>query len=379
MSFLTWNDVYHELWLQAAQSRGTVTSIGELPGTTRYSTLPEWPRTTGADAIAIASLVDPILSATPLRPGGYGITRLWQAAIIEIEAIAFPMPAAEYVHNRALWSTLLAVAAHLNTMGAPVPDEETWGAVLATLWAPAVAYRNATGPQSGPQTKTLTAPTFERMWDTLRAELATARGFDRRDDEIGGTIDVPRTTSADVRRLEAYWGRALVQLQLKVISGAVPSPEEFEDLQLEWQAVAGAVDEHAVHGNTHEVYPGNLEFWRATSALSTVLDVLEAGPAPYELVDAGKPAPVTPGRPPVSEAPPATPKATDLSSRLNEAADSAVTALAHLVNDASAGLVKTVGRPLLITGAAVAALILLLRGTADCNCAREPTADAEAR
>lgn len=377
--FVTWNDVYHELWLQAAQSRGTVTSVGELPGATRYSTLPEWPRTTGADAIAIASLVDPILSATPLRPGGYGITRLWQTAIIEIEAIAFPMPTAEYIHNRALWSTLLAVAAHLNTMGAPVPDEETWGAVLATLWSPAVAYRNATGPQSGPQTQTLTAPTYERMWDTLRAALATARGFDRRDDEIGGTIDVPRTTSAEVRRLAAYWGRALVQLQLKVISGAVPSPEEFEDLQLEWQAVAGAVDEDAVHGNTHEVYPGNLEFWRATSALSTVLDVLEAGPAPYELVDAGKPAPPTPGRPAVPDAPPAKPKATDPSSRFNEAADTAVTALAHLVHDASAGLVKTVGRPLLITGAAVAALILLLRGTADCDCAREPAADVEAR
>jgi hypothetical protein len=216
------------------------------------------------------------------------------------------------------------------------------------------------------------------MWDTLRAALATARGFDRRDDELGGTIDVPRTTSADVRRLEAYWGRALVDLQLKVMTGAVASPEEFEDLQLEWQAVAGAVDDDAVHGNAHGVYPGNLEFWRATGALSTVLDVLGDSPAPYELVDAGTPAPVTPVTP-VSDPPSAKPKVADLSSRLNDAADTAVTAIAHLVHDASAGLVKTVGRPLLITGAAVAALILLLRGTAGCDCAREPVADAEAR
>ena len=388
MSFVTWNDVYHELWLQAAQSRGTVTSVGELPGATRYSTLPEWPRTSGADAIAIASLVDPILSATPLRPGGYGITRLWQSAVIEMEAVAFPMPTAEYIHNRALWSTLLAVAAHLSTMGAPVPDEATWEAVLGTLWSPAVAYRNASGPPSTPPTKTLTAPTFERMWETLHNELAFARGFDRRDDEIGGTIAVPRTTRADVRQLEAYWGRALAQLQLQVITGAVPSPEEFEDLQLEWQAVAHAIDEDAVRGNALGIYPSNLEFWRATSALSSVLGVLDtigAAPAPYELSESGTPAPPTPAPlapnvPPTPAPPPVPtqPKATDLSSRLNDAADSAVNALAHLVHDASAGLVRTVGRPLLVTGAAMAAVILLLRGTRPCDCDPAPAADPEA-
>src|SRR6185436_19958644 len=112
MLLVTWNDAYTDPWNQAAQSRGTVTHAGELPGATRYSSLAEWPRTTGADVIAIASLVDPILNETPLRPGGYGITRLWQTAVIEIESIAFPNPAAEYVNNRAFWSTLLAVAAH---------------------------------------------------------------------------------------------------------------------------------------------------------------------------------------------------------------------------------------------------------------------------
>src|ERR1041384_1013811 len=131
MSFVTWNDVYQQLWIQAAQSRGTVTSVGDMPGAPRYSTLPEWPRTTGADVIAIASLVDPILTETPLRPGGYGITRLWQTQVIEIEGIAFPNPATEYVHNRAFWSTLLAVAAHLATMGGPVPEDARRQALVA--------------------------------------------------------------------------------------------------------------------------------------------------------------------------------------------------------------------------------------------------------
>src|SRR6185503_7350310 len=62
MLLVTWNDVYTDLWNHAAQSRGTVTRVGELAGATRYSSLAEWPRTTGADVIAIASLVDPILN-----------------------------------------------------------------------------------------------------------------------------------------------------------------------------------------------------------------------------------------------------------------------------------------------------------------------------
>jgi hypothetical protein len=171
MSLVHWNEVYHELWLQAAKSRGTATHVGELLGATRHSTLPEWPRTTGADVTAMAALVDPILNAMPLRPGSYGVTRLWQTAVIEIEAIAFPSPAAEYVHNRSLWSTLLAVAAHLRTIDAPVPEEEAWEALLEALWSPAsVEHRNA----SGPATRMITRSTFDGMWSTLRTETTSS-------------------------------------------------------------------------------------------------------------------------------------------------------------------------------------------------------------
>lgn len=376
MSFVTWNDVYHELWIQAAQSRGTVTSVGEVPGATRYGTLPEWPRTTGADAIAIASLVDPILSATPLRPGGYGITRLWQTAVIEIESIAFLEPAAEYVHNRALWSTLLAVAAHLSTMGALVPDEDAWQTLLATLWSPAIEYRNAIGPT----TRMLTAPTYETMWATLRAELATAHGFDLRDDELGASIEVPRTTNGDAVRLAAYWTRALVQLQVKVMTGAVASPNEFEDLQLEWQAATADVDRLATQGRPDETYHSNLALWRAMRTLSTALGALENSPAPYELVAAAKPSTPIPNQPltPAPSHPPSSAKATDLSSRLNEAAETVARAIGNIAHEARVGLVKTVGRPLLYGGAAVIGLILLLRATAGCESDCEPTPEAEA-
>src|SRR5437868_3321029 len=64
MSLVTWNDVYCDLWMQAAKSRGTVTSAGSVRGASWPTTLPEWPRTTDADVLAIAAVVDPILIAT---------------------------------------------------------------------------------------------------------------------------------------------------------------------------------------------------------------------------------------------------------------------------------------------------------------------------
>ena len=382
MSFGSWNDVYHELWEQAAQSRGTVTSVGEVPGATRHSTLSEWPRTTGADAIAIASLVDPILSATPLRPGGYGITRLWQTAVIEVESIAFPNPSIEYVHNRALWSTVLAVAAHLSTMGAAVPADEAWEQVLAALWSPVVEHRNAADPvtrTSAPVMRTITAPSFGAMWDAQRGALAQIRGSDLVDDELGGTLDVPRTTSADAIALAGYWSRALIQLQVKVMTGEVPMPDDFEDLQLEWRAVTEDVELIAMRGRSSEVYPRNLSLWRALRGLAAALVVLEVSPAPYELV-LSRPAAPTPTPPPRPT--PSSPKPTDLSSRLADAADSALMSLAHLVHDAGDRLVTTVGRPLLAAGATVGALLLIMYGTAscscECDCPSEPTAPTEA-
>lgn len=373
MSFVTWNDLYQQLWMQAAHSRGTVTSVGELPSASRYSTLPEWPRTTGADVIAIASLVDPILNATPLRPGGYGITRVWQAAVIEIEGIAFHNPVAEYVHNRAFWSTLLAVAAHLDIMGASVPEEEAWESLVGTLWSPSVEYRNASGPTS----RAFASATFADMWEVLRAEHVRVRGFDVGDDELGGTIEVPRTTNADVLQLEGHWGRPFIRLQLRVMTGAVPTPNGFEDLQLEWQAVTARVQEEAARGKPAGVYPGNLEFWRASRALATALDLLQDRPAPYIVLENAIPAPATPSNAPAADASPAKPKA-DLSSRLNELADNALTAFAHVVNDAGSRLVTTVGKPLLFTGATLAALLLILRATAPCDCDPMPAPEAEA-
>lgn len=343
MSIVTWNSIYHQLWIQGAQSRGTVTSVGELPGSTRYSTIPEWPRTTGADAIAIASLVDPILSALPLRPGGYGIARLWQTAVIELESLAFAQPATEYVHNRVLWSTLLAVAAHLDMMDAPLPSENAWGALLTTLWARAAGHRNA----NTPTTRLIIERTVEKMWGAQRAELARARGFDLRDaspGEVSQPMEVPRTTNADALRLASYWGETLAQLPVKGMVGGVSHPMELNSEQARWQAASADVDKYAKPGKPDDVYPKNNQLWRATRSLATTLGVLGAVPSPYEpMVDATKQA------------------ASDLPGRIASAAETVAHAIGKIAHEAGAGMLSGLGKPLLIGGGVLLGLVLLLR------------------
>jgi hypothetical protein len=342
MSIVTWNDLYHQLWVQAAQSRGTITSVGELPGSTRYSTVPEWPRTTGSDAIAIASVVDPILGGLPLRPGGYGITRLWQAAVIELEGLAFAQPAAEYAHNRSLWSTLLAVASYLDTMDAPLPAGDAWEAVLDTLWAPAVEYRNGGG-----STRMITESTVEKMWDSQHAELIKARGFDVRDpapNKVGRPMQVPRTTNADVLRLTEYWTKELVKLQVKVMVGGVANTMGLDGEQARWQAATADVEKYARPGKPDDIYPKNHELWRAMLSLSTTLAVLGEVPAPFDLmVDATKQA------------------FSDLPGRIADAAGTVAHAIGSIAHEAGAGLLSGMGKPLLIGGGVVLGLVWLLR------------------
>lgn len=371
MSPVSWNDIYTDLWTQAAESRGTVTCTGELPGTTRYSSLAEWPRTTGADVIAIASLVDPILNETPLRPGGYGITRLWQTAVIELESLAFPNPATEYAHNRAFWSTLLAVAAHLSAMGTPVAPEEAWETVVTALWSPANEQRNA----GGLTTRTMTAKSFTGMWSALQGELAALRGFDLRDDGLGRIIEVPRTTHADVLQLERYWTRLLVQLQLRVLTGAVPETDGFEDVQVAWQELSQRIEVDALGGESTRVHPENAAFWMVSRALATVLDRLEQHPPPYAIVDKST---QTAGQSPSQTPPGERSYAGDLSGRIERLVDGALSAVSEVVHDAGNRVVATIGRPLLITGATVATLLFILRATTP-SPQREGGAELEAK
>ena len=189
------------------------------------------------------------------------------------------------------------------------------------------------------------------MWDAQRAELAKARGFDLRDalpGEASQPMEVPRTTNADVLRLAAYWGEALVQIPVKGMVGGVSHPMELDSEQARWQAASADVDKHAKSGKPDDVYPKNHDLWRATRSLATTLGVLGVVPSPYELtVDATKPA------------------VSDLSGRIANAAETVAHAIGNIAHEAGAGLLSGLGKPLLIGGGVLLGLVLLLRSGRD--------------
>ena len=101
-----------------------------------------WPRTTGADVIAIAALVDPWIRGN----GTPGIQRRWHAALEDLERDALSAPHDTYRTNRAFWSTLETVVVFLDDVGIAPPDPPLWEAMLGEL----SAYRNAGPSGDGP-------------------------------------------------------------------------------------------------------------------------------------------------------------------------------------------------------------------------------------
>lgn len=341
MTTPAWNEIYFQLWTQAAQSRGTITEMDDLLGTGRYTTVPEWPRTTNADVIAIASVVDAVFGSLPLRPGGYGIARLWQTAVIELDADAFAHPNAEYVHNRSLWSTLLAVAAYLDIMDARPPVPEALEALIAVLWTP-IEYRNA----SGPTMKTITESNAEKMWAKQREEMMNARGFDLRDGTAaapGSTMKIPRTTNADITKLADYWAKQLAAFVPKAVLGG-KNTMGLEGQLKRWSAVMDDVDKLARKGKSDEVYLKNWEFWHESIGLATNLAVWEEAPSAFDLaLDSTKQA------------------LHDLPGRIADAAGAVAQAVGHVAHEAGAGLLSGLGKPILIGGGVLIAAVLLLR------------------
>ena len=124
-----WRDAFEELWVHAAYHRGLREVSDQWHGTTL---LRQWPRTCGADVIAIASVVDPILRAAPTEPGGPGTEHKWRRCDRELASVALRDPNHEYHHNREFWSALVSSVAYLASVDEPVPGP-MWQALLTWL------------------------------------------------------------------------------------------------------------------------------------------------------------------------------------------------------------------------------------------------------
>ncbi|HEU4733446.1 MAG TPA: hypothetical protein VFT22_36385 [Kofleriaceae bacterium] len=285
-----WNDAYHELWNQAAHHRGVLEAFGESPDPALHHLVPQWPRTSGSDVVAIAAVIDSVLRAMPRESGGHGVERRWRRCMSDLYDAALRDPRREYPHNRDFWSALTSVVAYLVSIDAPVP-EATWQTLLAELGLHAPSHAGL--PAEEPHLE-LMARRYDELWRAQKNAMAERRGADLLPEHSlprDGQMVVPRTTNADVLQLGMYWYNALARVYL---ARRAMGPAGIR--RLESAGVDGALrrvldlfadlDRYAVGQDPDATYPGNEDFWRATASLAVTLAAVEAAPPLESEMDA---------------------------------------------------------------------------------------------
>lgn len=279
-----WDGAFRMLWNRAADSRGLRGFADELP--TVDGGLARWPRTLEADVLEIATVVDVVLHVTPRGPGWYGVNERWQRCKRDLADVAVGDRSREYRHNRMFWSTLASIAAYLSTAEVPVP-EDMWGALLNELTVRDAPQLATPGASAGELQ--LTALTYDELWRAQRDQLAQLRGADTArilHDFYGDPVPFPRTTSADVIQLAAYWNDALSEVSRRRREGNY-GPDDADGFGLDgeerrWRATMIDVGIYA-EGDLSDIYALNDEFWQATCSLAATLAELDEDPPPFEL------------------------------------------------------------------------------------------------
>jgi len=286
MKIYAWEEAYRDLWHRAADCHGVCRADGETPGHLLYQSVAHWPRTRGADVLAIAAVIDPVLRAAAFEAGGDGIERRWARCSNDLADAAIREPDREYRHNRAFWSALVAASAHLASVEAAVPLP-LWRALLDEIRA-TVPQRNAPAVDDRLH---LAAFTYDELWQAQKAALAKQRGADLRDPApglMGPRMTIPRTTNADVLQLATYWTHAIARVEQARRAmgpdGAIALHAAGLDAEIgRWRGVLIDVNAHAVSHDPAATYAKNEAFWRATASLSVVLAVIDEAPTPFEM------------------------------------------------------------------------------------------------
>jgi hypothetical protein len=263
----SWLRAFHVLRTSAMEARGYV-EVGDDPSA-------RWPRTIGADVIAIAAVFDPIVRTTPLRFGGSGLARRWRACIDDLEQLALIAPDGEYVENRAFWYVLSAMCVYLHAQAARTPDAYVLDALLSQI-SERLEYRN--GPSGDGPFKKFDAATYFDLYLAQQKYLAEQRGSDLLDPEdgvTGGKQLVPRTTNSDIVQLAAYWSKELDDA--KDVSGTA-------GVEKRWAAVLVDVFTIARTGDPSAVYPKNHAFWRGLSRTASHVNAADSVPSKSEMM-----------------------------------------------------------------------------------------------
>jgi hypothetical protein len=283
-----WEGAFQQLWNHAAHHRGLREHVTDTPDHVLADHLQQWPRTCGADVLAIASIIDAVLRTATLASGAYGVERTWRRCARELASTALGEPGLEYRHNREFWSAVASAVAYLASVDAEVPDS-MWRALLAEVAAPPPPRRNTVVVD---EKLHLAAFSYDEMWQAQKAKLAKLRGADVRDpgpNVMGARMTIPRTTNADILQLATYWTSAIAQVETKRWQMGRHGPDALHQAGLpgeilRWRRALDDVDTYA-KSDPAALYPKNEAFWRASASVSITVAVIdEAPPPPFEML-----------------------------------------------------------------------------------------------
>jgi hypothetical protein len=329
-----WPSVYRALKQRAEAMRGAV----ELHvGTADHV---RWPRTTGADVVAISAVIDRHVRRLRATYGKHTLIFRWRACLQDIARFALSAPGTQYAKNREFWDCLAIAVAYLASVDAPLPDPTALTTLIENL-GHILALRNI-GPEGGGPFNFNNAKTFGELYIQQSKQLRALRGFDEMEPGpgmFGASRPIPRSTNADVIMLADYW-----TTQLALVKD-VMGRENIEKL---WSATVQEVNAFARTAGANEVYAKNNGFWRALLDVATHVSVADEAPSKWDLAkdsikDSIKQLPDRIGA--------GAEKVADVASDIARGAGKAV-------NEAGRGLFSGIGGPLLIGGGLLGLFLL---------------------
>lgn len=303
---------------------------------------PRWPRTTGADVIALAAVFDPAIK----RNGTPGVLRRWRAALVDLQRDGLAAAYETYPNNQTFWSTVESAAVFLDDVAVSPPTPAVWDALLAEVGRD--VSRNVGPKGDGPFKHFDNVKTFSDLYNAQLKFLLETRGFDELEPEPlkedgygtgGARKKIPRTTNVDVLALAGYWGEQLDDVK-EVFGHAA--------IERRWKLAVQDVMKLAMYADPTKPYVKNNAFWRALFDTAVHISVADEAPSKWDMaVDSVKVS--------VKKLPETISQA---ASKTAEAVGDAAHAIGKVANEAGKGLFSGFGTPLLIGGGLIGLFLI---------------------
>lgn len=324
----TWLDGYLALRHRAFETRGSI----------ELDTGDRWPRTTGAEALAIAAAFDPVV----IKHGTPRVLRRWRTTLGELQRDAYADLHHTYSGNRVFWLTLETVATVLDGLSLRPPAQRAWNGLLDSI---GTGPRNVGPRGDGPFKHFDDVKTFDDLYNAQRRYLGELRGVDRMPPDggaPGSERQIPRTTNADVIALADYWTKQLADV--KTVMGTTGVTQA-------WRVAVVDVNTLARTGDPNAVYAKNNAFWRVLQPTAIHVAAADEAPSKWDMVTESVKDSIV-GLPDTISS---------VATKGAEVLESAAQTAGQLVNAAGKGLFSGVGAPIAIGAGLLGAFLLLRR------------------